>query len=132
MDKLRLLPHIYKKIGIVLLIVSFPLAFLLSIYLNTEIKNPKFSRSILSLLVSIGFTLLIFSKEKIEDEFIEYCRLKAFAFSFLLGIAMFIIRGIFHFSDYNRTDSIFSILLLQCISYSSHFYFRKNNRYPDK
>lgn len=129
MLSIKLLPNKYKFIGTVILVLSIPLIILL-MYFVPVIKNTTgLAKSIVSIIAIIGFALIIFSKEKIEDEFIEHCRLKAFAVSFSVGITTFIVFEIASILDKEAGKTIFQALFNQCLFYIVHFFLLKNNFY---
>ena len=71
--------------------------------------------------------MIIFSKEKIEDEFIEHCRLRAFAAAFIVGIVSYIINETFDIIDTDTNKTIFQFLFNQYLFYFAVFYLLKNN-----
>jgi hypothetical protein len=94
MQSLYLLPNKFKRTGIVL----FPLGLFTWITtqlgwynseLNSAMKAVLLSASFFSALFGLYFT--IFSKEVVEDEYINSVRLSAFQISSLVQMAYFII-----------------------------------------
>ncbi len=129
MPVITLLPNKFKPIGTIILVLSIPLVFL-SVYFFPQIKDHTgIAKSIVSIIAIIGFALIIFSREKIEDEFIENCRLKAFAMSFVIGIITYLIYEILNLFDKDATRSVFQSLFNQCIFYVVYFFLLKNNFY---
>ena len=127
MKSLTLLPNKFKLIGLILLIVTIPITFLVE-FLFPYLKNhPELLKSSASILIMAGFALVIFSREKTEDEFIESCRLKSFALSFTIGITSYIINEVIHIIDSDSTKTIFQSLFNQCLFYVVIFYMLKNN-----
>ena len=127
MKPLKLLPNRFKLIGLLICIFIIPLIFSLE-YIFRDLKhNPELLKSISSISIIAGFALIIFSKEKIEDEFIEHCRLRAFAAAFIVGIVSYIINEIFDIIDTDTNKTIFQLLFNQCLFYFAVFYLLKNN-----
>jgi hypothetical protein len=100
MKSVYLLPNKFKKIGIVL----FPLGLFLwittqlgwySSELNSLMKVVVLSSSFFSSLFGLYFT--IFSKELVEDEYINCVRLSAFQISSLVQMAYFNISFVLMF-----------------------------------
>lgn len=99
----KLLPHHFKKIGMIIAPTGFFLWIIMQIGWITKfshfigISNPKFlnvSSAILGFFAFLfGTYALAFSKEKIEDEMIKNVRLKSFQFAAFLQI-LFLIIGL--------------------------------------
>ena len=99
----KLLPHRFKKIGLIIAPTGFFLWIIMQIGWVTEfsqflgISNPKLlnvSSAILGFFAFLfGTYALAFSKEKIEDEMIKNVRLKSFQFAAFLQI-LFLIVGL--------------------------------------
>ena len=127
MKSLKLLPNKFKLIGFLLLAVTIPSIFLIG-FISPELKSqPELLKSIASIVIMAGMALVIFSREKIEDEFIENCRLKSFALSFTVGIVSYIINEVFHIIDSDSGKTIFQSFFNQCLFYIVVFYMLKNN-----
>ena len=127
MKSLKLLSNKFKVIGFLLLAVTIPSIFLIG-FISPQLKSqPELLKSIASILIMAGMALVIFSREKIEDEFIENCRLKSFAISFTVGIVSYIINEVFYIIDSDSSKTIFQSLFNQCLFYIVVFYMLKNN-----
>lgn len=127
MKSLTLLPNKFKVIGFLLLLVTIPITFFIG-FLFPELKtHPELLKSSASILIMAGFALVIFSREKIEDEFVENCRTKSFALSFTIGIVSYIINEVFHIIDSDSNKTIFQSLFNQCLFYVVVFYMLKKN-----
>ena len=127
MKSLTLLPNKFKVIGFLLLLVTIPIIFFIG-FLFPELKtHPELLKSSASILIMAGFALVIFSREKIEDEFVENCRTKSFALSFTIGIVSYIINEVFHIIDSDSNKTIFQSLFNQCLFYVVVFYMLKKN-----
>ena len=140
------LPHIFKRIGILFVFIAIVLSCTGGVddfrrgFANSydEIKNhseikiePYFSDeekntfTWVSLFFSIsGFLIYLFSKEKVDDEFIQHLRLKSILQAFLVS---WIIYGAAKlFSSIIPLDGIY-ILQLQLIIYVIIFRHSKNH-----
>ncbi len=149
--KSLLIPHAYKKIGWILLIPSL-VAGLFYMFVNELLYNPKiwtigyFGNELLSsqkssirldkielipnlisVLLLIGGLLVMFSKEKKEDEYINQIRLNSlqnavFLNYILLFFCIVFIHGIpfFHVMVYN----LFTIIIIYILRF--HFLMYKN------
>ena len=107
MNSIYLLPNQFKKIGIVL----FPLG--LSVWittqlgwysseLNSSMKVVVLATSFFSSLFGLYFS--IFSREQIEDEYINSVRLSAFQISSLIQLTYLIISFVFMFLFKNEPN----------------------------
>ena len=94
MNSSFLLPNRFKKIGIIL----FPIGLIIwmitqrglfSIDLNHKLKVITITLSFFSFLFGLYFTT--FSKEPIEDEYINSVRLKSFQISSIIQMVFFLI-----------------------------------------
>jgi len=115
-----LLPNRFKKIGIIL----FPIGFIIWIitqrglfntYLNHTMKVITLTLSFFSFLFGLYF--ISFSKEPIEDEYINSVRLKSFQISSITQMVFFLISFIimFLFNLEPNGDAGLSIFLLSSI-----------------
>ena len=89
-----LLPNRFKKIGIIL----FPIGFIIWIITQRGLFNTDFNHSMkvftltISFLSSLfGLYFITFSKEPIEDEYINSVRLKSFQISSITQMVFFLI-----------------------------------------
>lgn len=73
----------------------------------------------------IGFVLIIFSKEKVEDEFIMTVRLRAAAISFFTVIISVVIQLMLQLFTNEIVLSTDAILMQQCIFYLISFQVQK-------
>lgn len=95
LESIKLLPYSYKRYGYIVLILSVPtvLGIIYSVNSIWDIENRKafWGESPIIIffnsLIAIGLSLLVFSKEKIEDEMVQALRFK----SFVYGVYVFVI-----------------------------------------
>lgn len=80
--KLRFFPYLFKWIGIILCVLIIAFGIL-------DWNKYEYSKELTFYFLNIGLFLVVFSKERIEDEFIHQIRLKALIVSFIGTIAVF-------------------------------------------
>lgn len=86
-----LIPRQYKWIGLAVFLLSFVGLIVIGMLYPETWEQSEPRRKIASVLMLIGLLLLVLSKERVEDEFINDCRLRAFRTAFLAGIIYFIL-----------------------------------------
>ena len=122
--KSNLLPNYFKFIGA----TTFALAFITPIvigFINQQAwVETESRRQIAQTIMLLGLSAFILSKEKIEDEFINACRLKAFKVAFVSGIIYFLQDA---FGTYSGAliNSSFYLLMMQIGVYCIIFYILK-------
>ena len=113
----RLLPHKAKYYGLVFIFLIPAVIILLKLLIDFP-QNAQLLKGICRGSVIAGFLIIILSREKIEDEFIDFCRLQSFRSAFIIGIIIFIVNYFFEGQDKNSFD----LLLGQSIFYLITFY----------
>lgn len=98
LPQVKLLPHRYKRYGILVLIVGIPLMMLLTLALiglgivtDTKTFFTEWNNPMVYYPIIIGLALLNFSQEKEEDEMVRHLRYQAFmngVFYLIIGILM--------------------------------------------
>ena len=122
--KSNLLPNCFKFIGA----TTFALAFITPIVMGFINQQPwdetESRRQIAQTIMLLGLSAFILSKEKIEDEFINACRLKAFKVAFVSGIIYYLQDA---FGTYSGVliNSSFYLLMMQIGVYCIIFYILK-------
>ena len=120
MKSLFLLPNRFKKIGIIL----FPIGFIIWIITQRGLFNTDLNQTmkVITLTLSFfsflfGLYFISFSKEPIEDEYINSVRLKSFQISSITQMVFFLISFIimFLFNLEPNGDAGLSIFLLSSI-----------------
>ena len=125
--KFRMLPPVFKIIGIVIILLSslvlIPGKLNTSFFNQLFADNVSYSRLAISVFF-IGFLLFIMAREKVEDEFTNFCRLMAFRITFMFGVVSIILNPIrlFHL---NNLDKSYHLLLIQGVFYIIIFYIVK-------
>jgi energy-converting hydrogenase Eha subunit F len=76
------LPHIYKKIGVFIVLLSF----IIMIVFKSIDDEALWIRPFLKHVMLIGLLITSLSREKIEDELIEVLRSKSYALAFIIGV----------------------------------------------
>ncbi len=132
-----LLPHLYKKIGWCISIPLFIIGLLLFplelsdgvTWLNWLNKFPgEFTDEVIAAGLIIGMLLVAFSKEKIEDEYINKVRLESLQISVLINYLLLIICILLIYDVEFlsvMTYNMFTILLLFIIRFNFIIYRNK-------
>mgnify|MGYP001546770829 CR=1 FL=1 len=123
MKKIRLFPRKTKYFGIAIILLGW-VPLLLIKKLGWLPKNEELGLNILRGIILFGFLLIILSKEKIEDEFVDSCRLLAFRAAFLFGLVAYIINAISN----DQPNNPFVVLLTEVLIYLSFFYTFKSGK----
>ncbi len=86
------LPNQFKKIGFVILIISF-----VSLFINKfSINNLEFT-TIAKYGMLVGLLIASISKEKIEDELISNLRMQSYTFAFIAGVVITLTNPFFNY-----------------------------------
>ena len=78
-----LIPNIFKKIGLILVLFSFVLLIVNKVAFDNEIY-----RLVIKYVLLLGMFLMAIAKEKIEDELIAKMRMQSFALAFITGVIL--------------------------------------------
>lgn len=121
---MKLLPAYFKWIGLVtflgVIITSILLWELTGLYQEQPMMiGATKTVTILSLL------LIILAKEKVEDEFVRSCRIRAAATAFIIGVTAYVIAGLMTF--FEEQGSTFQILGTEAFIYLIIFHLLKSN-----
>ena len=127
--KKKLFPTVFKTIGLSIILLTFLVLLVLKLLdeaaFNKISADKMLFRQIVGSVFFIGFLLIILAREKIEDEFADFCRLTAFRLSFLFGLISVILNSIPFLKINNNLDSSYHLLFIQCIFYLIIFYATK-------
>ena len=122
LESIKLLPYSYKRYGYIVLILSVPTVLGIIYTVNSiwDIENRKafWGESpiiILNSLIAIGLSLLVFSKEKIEDEMVQALRFK----SFVYGVYVLVIL-ILAFPLFSNITNLLTGASMQLKDFSAH------------
>ena len=127
-----LFPNRYKKIGLIIIILSILIPIAWHFLSPSTFPDKNLVKKLMKLFVFTGFTFLIFSKEKVEDEFITIGRLRAGAISFFTIITLIILRLFVSLFTDSFAQSTESIILQQCIFYLVFFQLYKSGSWTFK
>lgn len=106
MNKFQLRNH-FKKVGYSIAIG----AFILMIG-RKFVENSEWVRSILKPILLIGLLIVSFSKEKLEDEFVDSLRSQSYRLAFLLAVVYALVQPLINYGvgflfDENETLQLF-------------------------
>ena len=79
-EKLRL-PHIYKRIGIGIAVVTF-----IGMFINAFTMNIPELKIIMKYGILVGLLIASISREKVEDELIINLKMKSYTFAFIVAV----------------------------------------------
>ncbi|WP_293875482.1 hypothetical protein [Flavobacterium sp.] len=111
--QIKLLPNYFKKIGLSLLIITIFLAVILKLFHPDDLFNKQIMGTLTVDFLIIICCMIIFSRDKIEDEMTVLVRLKEFAGTFAMMVATLITRNIIDIAtgenpkNYSATQLIF-------------------------
>lgn len=120
-----LLPHKYKLIGLALFLLAFLVPIIIGFFDSQTWEETSSRRLAAHALMLIGLFVMILSREKVEDEFIDYCRLRAFRAALFASIIYFLMDVFETFSG-NLVHSSFGLLLMQIGIYVLVFHIGKS------
>ena len=126
---LRLLPYTFKKMiygffGLIVIVTVLSITKILSI-------DKETIKLILKSALLIAFLLLALTEDREEDEMVSKIRLKAFAATFIYGVATLAIDPLINLifeSRFYSDKSANDLLIAMFIFYFLIFYFMKKKR----
>lgn len=128
-SKIIILPRYAKYAGFLVIVASVAITFvhLLSGISVLEFFNPNADIKIVAIyaMIILGSVLIIFSKEKVEDEFVNHLRIKSILFSIVFHALFFFI---FSFTSLTLFLINFPAIILMdsiLLFYIISFYFSK-------
>jgi hypothetical protein len=129
--KYTLLPVYFKKIGIVVIVLSFLPLIIVKAFDIELIKSQKelFKTLTLNILI-LGMVFIAWSRDKIEDEMTMSIRLSSMAWTFLWAVLLVVIKPLFDFLFYG-TSSVFTaqpLVIMMLFYYLFVFYQKKRAR----
>jgi hypothetical protein len=122
--KSNLLPNFYKTVGLCVFSLAFVVPIIMGMLHQQSWEQTEGRRQIANAVMLIGLLVLILSKEKTEDEFINHCRLTAFRAAFITGIIYFL-QDAFGTFNGNLVHSSFGLLIMEIGVYMVIFYISK-------
>jgi uncharacterized membrane protein len=128
---IKLLPNYFKKIGLSLIIITIISVVIIKVFHFDDSVNKKILGTIVIDLLTIFCCMIIFSRDKIEDEMTILIRLKEFAGTFIFSVSFFILMNIMAiFTDENpKIFSAAQLILTMCFS---HLFFHYLNIWKNK
>ncbi len=121
-----LLPNYFKWIGPAILVLTVATIIIANVAFDFNFVKIIWLKLIVKILIALSFMLFILAKEKVEDEFIMQCRLRAMAGIFILNFFCSI------FSELTKTycptfftpifGSLFGVGVFQAMMYITTFY----------
>jgi hypothetical protein len=125
--KYTLLPVYFKKIGMVVIVLSFLPLIIVKAFDIELIKSQKelFKTLTLNILI-LGLVFIAWSRDKMEDEMTMSIRLSAMAWTFLWAVLLVVIKPLFDFLFYG-TSSVFTAqpLVIMMLFYYLFVYYQK-------
>jgi len=122
--KSNLLPNSFKLVGISTFLLAFIIPIIIGFVYKQSWDDTETRRQTAQAIMLVGLLTLILSKEKIEDEFVNACRLKAFKVAFIAGIIYFLQDAFGTYSG-KLINSSFYLLMMQIGVYCIIFYILK-------
>lgn len=132
---IKLLPNYFKTVGLSLIIISIMSAVIIKVFHLDDLFNKKILGTIFIDLLIIFCSLIIFSRDKIEDEMTFFIRLKHFAGTFAGMVTMVILRNIMDIAsgDNPKNYSATELILFMCLMHLTFHYVNLwNNRKSNK
>jgi hypothetical protein len=129
--KYTLLPVYFKKIGIVVVLLSFlPLIIVKTIDIELiQYQKELFKTLTLNILI-LGLVFIAFSRDKIEDEMTMLIRLNSMSWTFLWAVLLVVIKPLFDILFYG-TGSVFTaqpLVIMMLFYYLFVYYQKKRSR----
>ena len=132
---IKLLPNYFKKVGLSLIIISIISAVIINVFHLDDLFNKKIFGTIFLDLLIIFCCLIIFSRDRIEDEMTFFIRLKHFAGTFAGMVTMVILRNIMDIAsgENPKNYSATELILFMCLMHLTFHYVNLwNNRKSNK
>ena len=129
--ELKLLPQYFKKIGILVMILSFATAVIVKSRYADLLQSQKDLFRVFTLNAFIlGLFFIAWSKDKIEDEMIIAIRYKAMAWTFSFVVIYVIVSPIvdLFFNGPERILSSQQVVMSMLFSYLIMYYLQKIKR----
>ncbi len=121
-----LLPTYFKWVGAATLALTMAAIIIANAVFDFHFVKIIWLKLIVKTLIALSFMLFILAKEKVEDEFMMQCRLRAMAGIFILNFFCSI------FSEFTKTycptffspmfGSLFGVGIFQAMMYITTFY----------
>lgn len=125
--KYTLLPVYFKKIGIIVILLSFlPLIFIKTFDIELIHYQKELFKTLTLNILILGLLFIAWSRDKIEDEMTMSIRLSSMAWTFLWAVLLVVIKPLFDFLFYG-TSSVFTAqpLVIMMLFYYLFVYYQK-------
>ncbi|RYE38300.1 MAG: hypothetical protein EOP48_27320 [Sphingobacteriales bacterium] len=120
----RLLPRSFKPVGLIVAVLAFLIPVVFGMLQSSSWEQAEPRRKIANAILLIGLLLVVMAKEKVEDEFIGFCRLRAFRAAILAGLLYFLLDYVGIFKG-TIAGSAFGLMLAEIVIYLAVFYASK-------
>ena len=122
MKKIKLLPAKFKMAGLVLAILAYVVPVALGMmHIRPDLSSWK--QDLSKTLLLLGLLLIAFTNEKVEDEFIATCRLKAMFWAFVFSVTFYLGNAVAPLLRIEMFSySGFKVIFLQLVSYLIYFH----------
>ena len=124
--KTYLLPVSFKAIGLTIFALAYIVPIMMGVFDQKPWTETEFRRDLAQAIMLVGLLIVILSREKIEDEFISSCRLRAFSVAFIAGIIYYLLDAFGSSFSGDLVYSAFYLLIYQIGIYCFTFYFTKS------
>jgi hypothetical protein len=129
--KYTLLPVYFKKIGIVVVLLSFlPLIIVKTIDIELIQYQKELFRTLTLNILILGLMFIAFSRDKIEDEMTVLIRLDSMSWTFLWAVLLVVIKPFLDILFYG-TGSVFTaqpLVIMMLFYYLFVYYQKKRSR----
>lgn len=128
---LRLLPHYFKRVGLVLIALT-ALTFITLVTIRPE-ATQSIKDTVKLLLVSsliLAMMLIAISRDKMEDELTQLVRLKAMALAFIYSVISTLVYPLITLvfdgsgTKISSHELVFNMLVIYLLTFSALKYFR--------
>ena len=90
--KSRFLPNKFKKVGAFIILGCFVTILILQITKPISLESDKETiKTIIKTLMIMGLAIIVWSRDKIEDEYTQLIRLKSLGYAFFSGVIYVVI-----------------------------------------
>lgn len=129
-NEFGLLPNYFKKIGIVIMLLSvIPAIMIKALHIKLGVTSKEFLKLLTINIFILGLLFIAWSKDKIEDEMTVALRLKSMGFAFIWAIFYVIIAPFVNILVNYPTDITGqSLVLSMLLVYLFMYYVQKKGR----
>jgi hypothetical protein len=119
------LPNYFKKIGVVLIVLTFaPILFIKLMGVDISLYDKNLFRIITFDLFILGLLFVVWAKDKIEDERVIFIKFKSMAWAFFLAVLFALVKPLMDFVfEYRVADLPSQILVISMLVVYILFYF---------